>query len=246
MNREANVFMNNLTQAARDNPLAAALIGGGALWLMFGNRAFGSIASGAASVARPIAEAGISGVSNMTDAVVGAGTRAADSMSETTRTMARAASDAAANGAAAIRDGAGEGFHHTAETVGTRSDLHSHVEKGYSSLEKSYSSAQSALGDLFERQPLVLGAIGLAIGAGVASAIASTSIENEWAGALSDETKASVKDRAEQVAEAAKRAAGEAGSEFRAAASETADKLRTTREEAVRTVKETADAERGF
>jgi hypothetical protein len=48
MNRQANDFMSNLSQAARDNPLAAALIGGGALWLMFGNRAFGSLASGAA------------------------------------------------------------------------------------------------------------------------------------------------------------------------------------------------------
>ena len=51
---------------------------------------------------------------------------------------------------------------------------------------------------------------------------------------------------AEQVAEATKRAAGEAGSEFRAAASETVDKLRKTGEDAVRAVKETADAGREF
>ena len=72
----------------------------------------------------------------------------------------------------------------------------------------------------------MLGAIGLAIGAGVASAIASMAVENEWAGPISDEVKDLVGERTADVADSAQRAAGELGDEFRAAASETAGKLR--------------------
>jgi hypothetical protein len=42
MTRDSDTFVSSLSQAARDNPLAAALIGGGALWLMFGNRPIAS------------------------------------------------------------------------------------------------------------------------------------------------------------------------------------------------------------
>ena len=40
-------------------------------------------------------------------------------------------------------------------------------------------TVQSDLGALFERQPLVLGAIGLAIGAGIAAAFPTTELETE-------------------------------------------------------------------
>jgi hypothetical protein len=246
MNREANAFMNNLTQAARDNPLAAALIGGGALWLLCGNRAFGSMAAGAASIAQPVADAGMRGMSSAADAVTGAGSRATEAVAQTARSMTRTATEAAASGAAAIRDRATEGVNRTAETLGSAPDPRPYLEKGYAGIEKGYSSAQSALTDLLERQPLVLGAIGIAIGAGVANAIGKTSVENEWAGSLSDEFKDAVKGRAEHVAETAKRAGGDVASEFRAAAGEAADKLRKTGEEAVQAVKETADAGREF
>ena len=46
-------FIDNLIVAARENPLSAALIGGGALWLMMGDRRLGdatrSASSGAAN-----------------------------------------------------------------------------------------------------------------------------------------------------------------------------------------------------
>ena len=40
--------------------------------------------------------------------------------------------------------------------------------------------ARSSLSDIIERQPLVLGAIGLAIGAAIAGAFQTFKIENEW------------------------------------------------------------------
>ena len=64
MNQQTSSFVSNLSQAARDNPLAAALIGGGALWLMFGNRAIGGAFGGLTSAVHPLAEAGMRGASS--------------------------------------------------------------------------------------------------------------------------------------------------------------------------------------
>jgi hypothetical protein len=253
MNRDTNTFISSLTQSARDNPLAAALIGGGALWLILGNRTIGGMASGAASAAQATADAGSRAVSGAADAVTSTGGRVMEAVGDTASAMTRTAGEAAANVASAIKDRAGEslgrtrdGLGSTANTLSSPPDVRPYLQRGYANLEKGYSGAQSALTDLLERQPLVLGAIGLAIGAGVASAIASTSIENERAGSLSDEVKDAAKERAAQVAETAKRAAGEVGNEFRAAAGDAAGKLRQAGEEAVQSVKETADAGREF
>lgn len=67
---------------------------------------------------------------------------------------------------------------------------------------------RSSLGEIFERQPLALGAIGLAIGAGIAAALPLTEAETELMGETSDQIKekaqefaAEQADRATEVAE---------------------------------------------
>src|SRR5262245_47341035 len=55
-------FVDSLLQAAKDNPLAAALIGGGALWVLTGNEAIKGVAKSAAGVASPAVDAGASAV----------------------------------------------------------------------------------------------------------------------------------------------------------------------------------------
>ena len=52
------------------------------------------------------------------------------------------------------------------------------------------------LSDLFKAQPLALGAIGLAIGAGIAAALPHTDLENSYLG----ETSESLKSRAAEIA----------------------------------------------
>jgi hypothetical protein len=218
-----NDFVSRLTQAARDNPLAAALIGGGALWLMLGDRVIGGAAGGMAAGARSAAEAGQQGLSQAADSMSAAGARSLDRATD----GARAAADAAGSAVDSVRQGvsgmverAGAAFSQAAEA--TRASVPDPAPLARS----AYRTTQSALTDLLDRQPLVIGAIGLAIGAGVATAVASTAVENEWAGPISDEVKGLVRERTEGVADTAQRAAGELGDEFRAAASETADKLR--------------------
>ena len=52
-------FLDNLKEAVGENPLSAALIGGGALWLLFGNeRLKSAAASVSAATARPLADSG--------------------------------------------------------------------------------------------------------------------------------------------------------------------------------------------
>jgi hypothetical protein len=234
MKRGTDTFISSLSQAVRENPIAATLIGGGALWFMLGNRPI----SRAASAAQPLAESGMRGISN-----AAAGGRAADAVMET----ARAAGEAASSGAAAASDRMAETFDRTADSVnratgklGRAGETLRPPLNPLPHLQRGYANAQSTLADLFERQPLVLGAIGLAIGAGAASALARTSFEDEWAGSMSDEVKDAVADRAEHVAEAAQQAASEVGGEFRAAAGEAADKLRKAGAETVQTAREEA------
>ena len=67
----------------------------------------------------------------------------------------------------------------------------------------------SNLKDTFARQPLLLGAIGLAVGAGMAAGLPATKIETEFAGDAADRVTAQVKDFAseqvDRVTETAKR-----------------------------------------
>ena len=51
-------FIDGLTAAARENPLAAALIGGGALWLLIGSNRLKNAASSVTSAAEPLADLG--------------------------------------------------------------------------------------------------------------------------------------------------------------------------------------------
>jgi hypothetical protein len=65
------------------------------------------------------------------------------------------------------------------------------------------------LKETFTRQPLLLGAIGLAVGAGMAAGLPATKIETEFAGDAADRVTAQVKDFAseqvDRVTETAKR-----------------------------------------
>jgi len=79
------------------------------------------------------------------------------------------------------------------------------------------STLRSNLSELFEAQPLALGAIGLAIGAGIAAAVPSTQMEAEYLGEVSD----AVKEKAKQFAtEQTERATAMADDALNAAAEE--------------------------
>ena len=197
-------FFDSLTSAVQENPLAAALIGGGALWLLIGNGKLKGAASSATSAVSPMVDFG---ARNLRSAASGLQRTAAPPtapemdhersfrVGETLRDAGNVASDAMSGAAEKIADRFDEGVAYARESFGK-------LGPGKESLAK----AQSSLADMLERQPLVLGAIGLAIGATVAGAFQTSDVENEWIGDLSDDVKADLNSRAGAVSQSLREA----------------------------------------
>jgi hypothetical protein len=71
----------------------------------------------------------------------------------------------------------------------------------------------------------VLGAVGLAIGATMAGALAKSDFEDEWVGNLSDGLKADLKERAGAVSQSVREASDTLKAEFADAGAEYADRV---------------------
>jgi len=72
------------------------------------------------------------------------------------------------------------------------------------------SALQQNLADLFERQPLVLGAVGLAIGAGIAASIPTTEVEQKLMGEASEQLQEKISETAGEAKDMANAALEEA------------------------------------
>jgi hypothetical protein len=160
----ASVFVQDLGEAARNNPLSAALIGMGALWLLTGRGGFTRIPD----VARDAWQGTASGVRSGAESVQNAaraaaatvqdhGTQAAEKLSESGATLASSVTDYAA------------GFPDMAGNV--------------------FDDVRTNLGEMFRAQPLVLGAVGIAIGAAIAASLPTTETEAAYLGETSDYVK---------------------------------------------------------
>jgi hypothetical protein len=225
-------FIDSLTTAARDNPLAAALIGGGALWLLIGSDKLKSAAGSVTSVAAPLADLGAraqrsaaSSWEDWEDAYGSMRKRASrmrdeasrGGINETVRNAGTAASDAMSGAAETV----GERFE---EGVAGARDMFDRLGRALPRKE-TFMQAQSSLSDLLERQPLVLGAVGVAIGATVAGALSRSGVEDEWVGNLSDSLKADLKERAGAVSQSVQEASDTLKAELSDAGAEYADRV---------------------
>ena len=99
--------------------------------------------------------------------------------------------------------------------------------------------AQSSLTDLFDKQPLLLGAVGLAIGATVAGALASSRLEDEWVGNVSDSLKEDLKERAGAVSQSVREASDTLQAELGDAGAEIADRVQQAGRDALDASRET-------
>jgi hypothetical protein len=223
--------MDGLAAAARENPLAAALIGGGALWLLIGSDKLKNAAGSVTSAAAPLADLGgrarRSAASTWEDWEDAYGSmrkrasrmqdEASRGINETVRKTRTAASDAMSGAAETVNERFDEGV------AGAR-DMFDRVGRALPRKE-TFMQAQSSLADLLERQPLVLGAVGLAIGATMAGALAKSNLEDEWVGNLSDGLKADLKKRAGAVSQSVQEASDTLKAEFADAGAEYADRV---------------------
>jgi hypothetical protein len=159
-------FLSDLSEAVKRNPLPAALVGMGVMWL-FGNRSqFGGAGS---DLARNFGQN------------TGSLLRSASSdVQSGVLTASQAASDRIASGVDAVKDGASR----MSETVS------SSFEPVPAMLGDAFDNVRDNLSEAFRRQPLALGVLGLALGAGVAASMPVSDAENEYLGDTSDLVKA--------------------------------------------------------
>ncbi len=199
----AGPIVDRVNAAIRDNPLAAGLIGAGVAWMLMGGaKGFGVMAGAAKGAANMAGSAAATAGSAVASGVAQAG-------SATTARLKSTVSDVAGSVASLVpdisttpdTDKAFEAVADAGAAVGGR--INSAAAAG-----KEYGAAiQSRLSESLEQQPLLLGAIGLAIGAGIASTFATTAAESELMGEQGKAARekltgitGEVKDRARQIA----------------------------------------------
>jgi hypothetical protein len=220
--RVSGDFFNSLQDAVRENPLSAALIGMGMLWMFMGGsntslfggggrksifRGVGQGAEAVGSVGRDTAARIGSSVGHAAETVshVAGGVREASAtIAEHGSRTAGQAADAVASAYDATTNAASRAADTLSNTA--TSAAHAMQETG----TKWGSTVQQSIGELFERQPLLLGAVGIAIGAGIAASIPATEAENKVMGGASDFVREAVSEKAAQVKEMADAAVHEA------------------------------------
>ena len=157
-------FIKDLGDAARRNPISAALIGMGLVWLFAG----GKSAAGRCDILQR------TGLDRLPDAA---------------KNTMNAAQDRLASAADAVRETGSDG-------IETATRMASEYAKSLPDSADVFGNVRGNLTDLFKAQPLALGAIGLAIGAGIAAALPATDIENSYLG----ETSETLKSKAAEIA----------------------------------------------
>jgi hypothetical protein len=193
--RDQSDFIGELGDAIRQNPVPAALVGAGILWLFMGKRDFtlGATArsfletagegarKGARGVSRGAHYAGAqasAGVGRITESVAHLGSQISDGVAG----AAGAVSGVATNVAEQATHVANETVERVWSSGGDTQSEDSFEGRGASVATR----LQNSLSDLFSQQPLLLGAVGLAIGAGIAASVPRSQAEARLIGPTAD------------------------------------------------------------
>ena len=176
ISKNGSDFIQDLGDAARKNPLSAALIGMGVLWLFAGNRPVERVSDFARGT----------GLDRIPDAAGNAFNAA--------RSTLRSGTDAVGEGVSSAKDVVKDGVVDALDSATRYGREYADTASGYiTSIPGSaeiFDTLRSNLTDLFKAQPLALGAIGIAIGAGIAAALPGTAVEADYLGETSDTVRA--------------------------------------------------------
>ena len=209
--------------------------------MLIGNDKLKNAASSLTAAAAPLADAGMrgqraaaskfeDGYNSVRDRTSRMQDEASPGSGETVRNAKSAASDAMSDVADTMSDRFDEGV------TGAR-EVWERLGRAVPKRE-TLAQAQSSLSDLLERQPLVLGAVGLAIGATVAGALAKSRLEDGWVGDLSDSLKADLSTRAGAVSQSVREASDTLKAEFEDAGAEYVDRVKQAGRDAMDAARE--------
>jgi hypothetical protein len=174
----ANDFIGDLRNAAVRNPLSAALIGMGVLWLLTGARSPQAVGS----------------------AILGAGERIPDTVSNVREGLK--------NGVDTLADATSSSMEKVRQQSGVAVNTVSEYGNGIANPGASFDRARDGLAELFRAQPLALGVVGLAIGAGMAAALPKTGVEDSYLGEASGNVKTRVSELVDKTVDSTAALAG--------------------------------------
>ena len=164
-------FLRDLGDAANRNPLSAALIGTGVLWLL--------ASRGGAGTARSV----LHRTSDMATDALGNASSSLRSASDAAGSRLASATESVRSRGADALDQTSDFSRRQAETLSERA--RSISDQGAETLQ----DLGSSLTEIFRRQPLALGAIGIAIGAAIAAGLPLSEAETEILGETSEAIK---------------------------------------------------------
>lgn len=197
-------FLSELTDSVRDNPLPAALIGMGILWMFTG----GSKTSIGDAMTRTSRAPGV-----MAGSIAKGVGKVGKSMLHGAEALGSTATGVAQSSINAVSEAAGRVGHAVAPSSGSRGsddygwDEENHYFDNPRGTDSSLRSGlQQRLSELFDERPLVLGAAGLALGAGIAASLPVSEPERQAFGKASDQLRNTMSDvmgQAKDIASAA-------------------------------------------
>jgi hypothetical protein len=194
--------LNNLKGQIRDNPLPMALVGTGLAWLMMGGNKLTVDTAGSerdfdsASRRAPPTRSTFKPASDWSDvegADDGLGSRAFDSVKSATTGAAEAAIQAMDSAKATVSDASDNIRAKASEYTDAAGDL--------------AQQARQSVQDVFQREPLVIAALGLAVGTAIGAMLPSTGIEDEQFGRYRDSLGSAAEDLMGRGVETAKEVA---------------------------------------
>jgi hypothetical protein len=206
-------FLTSLQNAVRENPVSAALIGMGVFWMFMGGSGvslfggggrksmFGTTVQGAGQFAGAARNFGMSIGDNVNQARQAtmqpawqAGSAAAGAMGDAASGTAARATDAAVSGYQA-------GAEMASRTAAAMTNATAAAGSALQETAAKWSTGvQGTLSNVFERQPLLLGAVGLAIGAVIAASLPTSEAEKQMMGEASDRLRDKVSEKTSEIA----------------------------------------------
>jgi hypothetical protein len=201
--KSATPVVDRVNDAIRQNPLAAGLIGAGLAWMVFGTKGFGAIAGMAKDATGKATSAAVGAGAGLAGGLQKAATTATTAARDVVSSVGDQAASIVPDVNAADLDKPAETLNHAGAAV--RESIQSVVSSG-----RDYGQVlQSRLSESLERQPLLLGAIGLAIGAGIASTFATTAVEREWLGEQGEAARTALKGAVDEAKDRAREVVSE-------------------------------------